>query len=54
MAAVIFMLSLLLALAGAVVPPLLAVGGVGLFAAVLVALAAAIPALTAWQFNRSQ
>ncbi len=53
-AAVIFMLSLLLALAGAVVPPLLAVGGVGLFAAALVALAAAIPALTAWQFNRSQ
>ena len=53
-AAVIFMLSLLLALAGAVVPPLLAVGGVGLFAAALVALAAGIPALTAWQFNRSQ
>jgi len=53
-AAVIFMISLVLALAGALVPPLLALGGVGLFAAVLVAFAAAIPALVVWQFNRSR
>jgi hypothetical protein len=53
-AAVIFMISLVLALAGALVPPLLAVGGVGIFAAVLVAFAAAAPAIVVWQFNRSQ
>jgi hypothetical protein len=53
-AAVIFMVSLLLALAGALLPPLLAVGGVGLFAGVVVAFAAAVPAIVVWQFNRSQ
>jgi hypothetical protein len=53
-AAVIFMVSLLLVLGGALVPPLLAVGGVGLFAGVVVAFAAAVPAMVAWQFNRSQ
>jgi hypothetical protein len=52
-ASVIFMISLFLALAGALIPPLLAIGGVGLFAAVLVALSAAVPVMTAWQFNRS-
>jgi hypothetical protein len=53
-AAVIFLISLVLALAGALVPPLLALGGIGLFAAVLVAFTAAIPAVQVWQFNRSQ
>ena len=53
-AAILFMISLVLVLAGALVPPLLAVGGFGLFAGVLVAFAAAVPAMVVWQFNRSQ
>jgi hypothetical protein len=53
-AGLILLLSLLLALAGLVITPLLAISGVGLIIALLVGLAAFIPSAIAWQFNRSQ
>jgi len=51
---VIFLISVLLALAGIVVEPLLAVSGVGMAITLLVGLGAIIPPAIAWQFNRSQ
>jgi hypothetical protein len=50
----LFLASLLLSAASVLFPPLLAIGGIGLFAAVLVALGAVIPVAVVWQFNRSQ
>jgi hypothetical protein len=53
-AVVIFILSSVLALAGIALPPLFAVGGVGILIAILVALGAIVPIALAWQFNQSQ
>lgn len=53
-AGAILLISLLLVLAGLMLAPLLAVGGVGAAIALLVGLAATIPPAVAWQFNRSQ
>ena len=53
-AATIFLLGVVLGLGGLAVPPLLAVGGLGMIAGLLVALGAIIPPVRAWQFNRSQ
>jgi len=53
-AGLIILISLLLTLAGLMVTPLLAVGGIGLVIATLVGIAAIIPPAIAWQFNRSQ
>jgi hypothetical protein len=50
----LFLLSLALSAAAVLFPPLLPIGGIGLFAAVLVALGAVIPPAVVWQFNRSQ
>lgn len=50
----IFLISLMVALAGLIVAPLLAVGAGGLAIALLVSLAALIPPTIVWQFNRSQ
>lgn len=53
-AGAIFLISLVLALAGIAIVPLLAVGGVGLIISLLVSIAAIIPPAIAWQFNRTQ
>jgi hypothetical protein len=53
-AAVMFGLSVLLALVGVVFPPLIIAGGVGVFMAFIVALGAIVPVFRAWQFNRSR
>jgi hypothetical protein len=53
-ALVIFLLSLMLSVAAVLFPPLLAVGGIGLFIALVVALGAVIPPAVVWQFNRAQ
>jgi hypothetical protein len=53
-ALVIFLLSLALSAASVLFPPLLAIGGIGLFVALVVALGAVIPPAVVWQFNRSQ
>jgi hypothetical protein len=52
MALVVFALSLLASFAGAAVPPLLALGGIGLGAAALMAAGAILPVGIAWSFNR--
>ena len=52
-AAVVFMFSLLFAGIGLLVPPLLALGGIGVLAAILVAAAAVAPVAIVWQINRS-
>ncbi len=51
-AAVLFLLSLAVGVAGLAVPPLLAVGGIGGVLALCVGLGAIIPIVRAWQFNR--
>jgi hypothetical protein len=53
-AGAIFLISLVLTLAGIAVAPLLVVGGVGLIISLLVGIAAIIPPAIAWRFNRSQ
>jgi hypothetical protein len=53
-AGLIFLLSLLVALAGIALPAALPVGVIGLVIALLVALGAIIPPAIAYQFNRSQ
>ena len=50
-AAVLFLLSLAVGVAGLAVPPLLAVGGIGGVLALCVGLGAIIPIVRAWQFN---
>ncbi|MCI0520994.1 MAG: hydrogenase maturation nickel metallochaperone HypA [Chloroflexi bacterium] len=50
----LFVLGLILTAAGAVAPPLLAVGGLTLFAAICLGMGVLIPILVAWQFNRGQ
>ncbi len=49
----VFILSLLLTAAAALMPPLLAVGGVGLFIALVLILCAGIPLVMVWSTNRS-
>jgi hypothetical protein len=51
-AAQVLMISLLLLAAGAVIPPLLAVGGVGAFIAIVLVFAAIVPAVWPWWWNR--
>lgn len=53
-AVLIFVLSIVLALAGIALPLLWPLGLVGVLISVLVALGAIIPVALAWQFNRSQ
>jgi hypothetical protein len=53
-AAALFFLGLVMGVAGAMLPPLLALGGVGMFIALFVALSALAPIIAAWQFNRGQ
>jgi hypothetical protein len=53
-AILIFVLSLLLSAASLLMPPLLAVGVLGLLAALLVGAGAVLPIATVWWFNRSQ
>lgn len=53
-AILIFAISGALALAGIAMPPLLAVGGVGILIAILVGLGAIVPIALVWQFNQSQ
>lgn len=50
----VFLIGLLLSAASMLYPPLLAVGGAGIVLGVLIALGAALPVVTSWQFNRSQ
>jgi len=52
-AAFIFVLSVILALLGLAVPPLVVVGGIGIVGAILVGLGALVPIARVWQFNRS-
>lgn len=51
-AAVLFLLSLAVGVAGLAVPPLLVVGGIGGVLALCVGLGAIIPIVRAWRFNR--
>jgi hypothetical protein len=51
-AAVLFLLSLAVGVAGLAVPPLLAVGGIGGVLALCVGLGAIVPIVRVWQFNR--
>lgn len=53
-AVALFGLSLLCGLLGIFIPPMLIIGGVGVFFAVLVAVAALFPIARAWQFNRNK
>ncbi|HLF91766.1 MAG TPA: hypothetical protein VI451_22700 [Anaerolineales bacterium] len=53
-AAAAFGISVVLALAGVVFPPLVVAGGIGIFVAFFVALGAIYPIFRAWQFNRSR
>lgn len=51
-AVVLFLFSVLIGAVGIAVPPLLLLGGIGVCAAVLLGLAAVIPIVMAWQFNK--
>ncbi len=51
-AAIIFAVSLIIALASLFAPPLFLVAGVGIIAAIIVSLLAIAPMVIAWQFNR--
>ena len=53
-AAVIFTISMMITLAGFLLPPLILVGGVGLIIAIVVAMLAVAPLVIVWQVNRSQ
>jgi hypothetical protein len=53
-AALLFLISLALATASIFLPPALAIGVLGIVAALLVGLGALIPVATVWWFNRSQ
>jgi hypothetical protein len=53
-AALLFLISLAVATASIFLPPALAVGVIGIVAALLVGLGALIPVATVWWFNRSQ
>lgn len=53
-AAVIFTISMVITLAGFLLPPLILVGGVGLIIAIVVAMLAVAPLVIVWQVNRSQ
>lgn len=53
-AAVIFVLSLILGAVGLMVPPLLVVAAIGIVVALLVGLGALVPIVRVWQFNRRQ
>jgi hypothetical protein len=53
-AAVLFLLSLAISTASIFLPPALAIGVLGIVAALLVGLGALIPVATVWWFNRSQ
>jgi hypothetical protein len=53
-AAVLFLLSLAVSTASIFLPPALAIGVLGIVAALLVGLGALIPVATVWWFNRSQ
>jgi hypothetical protein len=53
-AAVLFLISLAVATASIFFPPVLAIGVLGIVAALLVGLGALIPVATVWWFNRSQ
>lgn len=52
-ALVISVLSMILALLGLAVPPLVVVGGIGIVAAMLMGLGALVPIVRVWQFNRN-
>lgn len=51
-AAVVFGISVVLGLVGVAVPPLLVVGGIGVFVAFVIALGAIVPVWQVWQFNK--
>ncbi len=51
-AAAVFGISVLLGLVGVAVPPLLVVGGLGVFVAFVIALGAIVPVWQVWQFNK--
>jgi uncharacterized membrane protein YkgB len=51
-AVVIFIVSLFIAAAGLVAPPIALVGGLGILVALLVGIGALVPILRVWQFNR--
>lgn len=53
MAAIIFIISLLAAIAAVFAPPLFIIAGLGLAAAIIVGLLAIAPIIMAWQFNRT-
>jgi hypothetical protein len=53
-AAILFVVGLLLGVAGVALPPLLALGGFLLAAALVLGLGAVIPPVVVWSFNRSQ
>jgi hypothetical protein len=53
-AAVIFMLGLIIGAVGLLLPPALVLGGLLLLVGVFVGLSALIPIFRAWQFNQSQ
>jgi hypothetical protein len=50
----LFLLSLLFSAVGVLLPPVLVVGGLVLVLSIIAGLAAPIPAVWAWQFNRGQ
>lgn len=52
-ATLIFVLSVILALLGMAVPPLVVMGGIGIASAMLVGLGALVPIVRVWQFNRN-
>ena len=48
----VFLLSLIVVFASMLVPPLLVLGGIGIFISIIIALSAIIPVGMAWHFNR--
>ena len=50
----IFVVSLVIAAAGLVAPPVAVLGGVGILIALVLGLSALVPILRVWQFNRQQ
>jgi len=52
-AAVVFGISVVLSILGVVVPPILVIGGIGVFVSFAIALSAIYPVFRAWQFNKS-